>query len=125
MLNQKRNRTIVFTLCLLALVIALALTLSNRSDFFGDGMHVVLFDEDYSDSFIGWLIAIPVLIVTGVFTAVVLAGTGVVVAVALAVAAVATLLALFLALVVSILPLAVFVAIPILAVVGLVKLLQK
>jgi hypothetical protein len=123
--NQRRSRTIVFTLFLLALVIVLALTISNRPDVFGDHMHLVLFDEDYSDSFIGWLIAIPILIAVGIFTAVVIAGTGVLVAATLAIAAVVTLLALFIALAVSILPLAVFVAVPILAVIGLVKLMQK
>lgn len=125
MTNQTRNRTTVFALCLVALTVALALYLSHYTSGVGDGMQLMFFDEDYSDSFLGWLIAIPVLVVVAIFTAVILAGTGVIVAAALAMAAVATLLALFFAFAISIVPLAVFVAVPILAVVGLVKLLQR
>lgn len=125
MTNQRRNRTILFALFLAALTVTMAMYFSYHAGGIGDGMHIMVFDEDYSDSFLGWLIAIPILVVVGIITAVVLAGTGVIVAAALAMAAVATLLALFFAFALSILPLAVFVAIPILAVVGLVKLLQR
>jgi hypothetical protein len=124
MTNQGRNR-IIFSLCLVAILVALALYLSNQASGVGDGMQIMIFDEDYSDSFFGWLIAIPILIFAAIVTAVVLAGTGVLVAAVLAMAAVVCLLALFFALAASILPLAVFVAIPILAVVGLVKLARR
>ena len=86
---------------------------------------LVWFDDDISDSALGWAIAIPVLILTAILVAVVLAGTGVMVVGALALAVVASIVAVLFALLLVFLPFAIFIAIPILAVVGLVKLMSK
>jgi len=86
---------------------------------------LVWFDDDISDSALGWAIAIPVLILTAILVAVVLAGTGVMVVGALALATVASIVAVLFALLLVFLPFAIFIAIPILAVVGLVKLMSK
>ncbi len=123
--NPNISRTAVYaTLALAALVItAWCLAVGHAS--IGDGAHLVFFDDDYSDSVFGWMIAIPILIITAILVAVILAGAGVLVVGALAMAAVAAILALLFAILLSVLPLAVLIAIPILAVVGLVKLIRN
>lgn len=125
MADQKATRVAVFGLLTLLLVAAVALFMANLHSGFGEGAHLVVFDEDYSNSVFGWMIAIPVLIIVAIFTAVVLAGAGVVVIGALAMAAVATVVALLFAILISVLPVVVFFAIPVLAIVGLMKLLKN
>jgi ABC-type phosphate/phosphonate transport system permease subunit len=122
----KRSWTRVFLLGALFVVsvMALALYFSSNSDVLGGG-RLVFFDEDYSDSFLGWLVAIPILILTFLLVGVVLAATGVVVVGTLAMALVATVVALLFAFLLSVLPFALLIAIPILAFVGLLKLLRS
>jgi len=126
-MNKPKIIRPLLLLALLAVVVigALALLLANgHSAGFHDGS-LMMFDEDLSDSALGWAIAIPILLVTAVLVVMVLAGTGVLVAGVLAVVLVATLLIMVLATVMAILPLLAFVAVPILAMVGLVKLLSR
>ena len=121
--------TFTRTLLLLTLAVvmlgALAWLLSSgHHEVWHDGS-LLMFDEDLSDSFIGWAIAIPILILAAVFTVIVLAGTGVLVAGVMMMVVVIGLLALVFAVVVAVLPLLVFLAVPVLAIVGLVNLLSR
>ncbi len=126
-MNKPKIIRPLFLLVLLAVVVigALALLLANGHSAGFHDANLMMFDEDLSDSALGWAIAIPILLLTAVLVVVVLAGTGVVVAGVLAVVLVATLLVMVLATVMAILPLLAFVAVPILAMVGLVKLLSR
>ncbi len=125
MYNPKLSRPFIFALVMLALILVLAVVLAtgHQSGVF-DG-NLVLFDEDLSDSVLGWAIAIPVLILVFTLVAVVLTGAGVIVAGALALAMVAVLLCLIFAILMAVLPFAAFLAVPILVVVGLVKLFSN
>jgi hypothetical protein len=122
--NPNLSRTAVYaTLAVVTLaIVAWCFAIGHAS--MGDGAHLLFFDDDYSDSVLGWMIAIPVLLFTAILVAVILAGAGVLMVGALAMAAVAALLAVVFAILLSVLPVAVFIAIPILAVVGMVKLIR-
>ncbi len=119
------NRKVVFVAVALLAILALALALSTWFAGTVDPGTLVFFDDDLSDSVLGWLIAIPILILTAIMVAFILAGTGVMVVGALAMALVATIVAVVIALLLSFLPFALFLAVPILAVVGFVKLVSK
>ncbi len=127
MKNSKTPLTRTFLLIALAVTIlgALAWMMASGHDAGWHDGSLMMFDEDLSDSVLGWAIAIPILIVTAVFVAIVLAGTGVLVAGVLAVALLVTLLTLAFAFAVAILPFALFLAVPVLALVGLVKLCSR
>lgn len=119
------SRPMVFILVAMAIILVLALGLAAAHQ---TGMHtgtLMWFDEDLSDSVIGWAIAIPVLILTFAAVAVVLTGTGVIVASALALALAAVMLCVLFAVLLALLPFAAFLAVPILLVVGLVKLFSN
>lgn len=125
MASTSSSRKVVF-----AVVILLAITIGATalSSWFAGAMEpgtLIMFDDDYSDSVLGWVIAIPILVVTAVIVAFVLAGTGVVVVGALAVAVIATILAVLFALLLAFLPMAIVLVMPILAVIGFVKLVSK
>lgn len=119
------SRKFILGVVVLVAVVVAAVALSTWFAGAVDPGTLVWFDDDISDSALGWAIAIPVLILTAILVAVVLAGTGVMVAGALALAAVASIVAVLFALLLVFLPFAIFIAIPVLAVVGLVKLMSK
>lgn len=123
MVNPTLSRPFVFILATLAIIalLAVVLAISHQS-----GLHngsLMLFDEDLSDSVLGWALAIPILMLTVVLLVVVLTGAGVIVISALALAVATVLLSVVFAVLLAVLPLAAFVAVPILVVVGLVKLI--
>ena len=123
--KTKIVRPVFFILLAIAVIGLLAVLLANgHSTLMPDG-HLMMFDEDLSDSAVGWAIAIPILILAAVVLAIVLAGTGVLVAGVLVMALVMTLVAAVFAVAVTVLPLLAFIAVPILAIVGLVKLLSR
>ncbi len=125
MFNPKLSRPLIFVLVLLAIVLVLALVLATGHQTGMFSGNLVLFDEDLSDSVLGWAIAIPILILAFTLVVVVLTGAGVIVAGALALALVAVLLCAIFAILMAVLPFAAFLAVPILVVVGLVKLLSN
>jgi hypothetical protein len=123
--SKSSGRKMVFAVfALLAITIA-AIALSTFFAGVSEPGTLVMFDGDYSDSVLGWAIAIPILIVTAIVVVFALAGTGVMVVGALAVAVVATILAVLFTLLLAFLPMAIVLAVPILAVVGFVKLVSK
>ena len=125
MTQTKIIRPVFIILLAIAVIGLLAVLLANgHSTVMPDGQ-LMMFGEDFSDSAVGWAIAIPILILAAVVLAIVLAGTGVLVAGVLVMALVMTLLAAVFAVAVTVLPLLAFIAVPILAIVGLVKLLSR
>ena len=123
--KTKIARPVFFILLGIAVIALLAVLLANGHSNVMPDAHLMMFDEDFSDSAVGWAIAIPILILAAVVLAIVLAGTGVLVAGVLVMALVMTLVAAVFAVAVTVLPLLAFVAVPILAIVGLVKLLSR
>lgn len=123
--SSSLSRKVIFGVVVLLAVAVAAVALSIWLAGSVEPGTLAWFDDDISDSALGWAIAIPVLILTAILVAVVLAGTGVMVVGALALAAVASIVAVLFALLLVFLPFAIFIAIPILAVVGLVKLMSK
>ncbi len=118
---NKISRPLIYTL---VAVLALAILSFAAAQHFGHsdpGVHLVMFDEDMSDSPLGWAIAIPVLIFVGIVLVAVMAGVAMIVTAALAFAAVMVVLAITLAFT----PLAVFFGLPVLAIYGLYKLVQR
>ena len=117
---NKVSRPLVIVL-LAVLVFAIIGAILASSSFHADGPTLMLFDEDLSDSALGWMIAIPILIVVGVIVATVMAGVALITTVALAFAAVMVVLAVMLAFA----PLVILMAIPALAIYGIIKLIQR
>jgi hypothetical protein len=123
--STSSSRKVVFAVVILLAIAIGAIALSSWFAGVVEPGTLIMFDDDYSDSVLGWVIAIPILVVTAIVVVFVLAGTGVMVVGALAVAVVATVLAILFSLLLAFLPMAIVLAVPILAVVGLVKLLSK
>jgi hypothetical protein len=123
--SSSLSRKVIFGVFVLLAVAVAAVALSTWLAGSVDPGTLVWFDDDISDSALGWAIAIPVLVLTAITAAVVLAGTGAMVVVALAISTVVAIVAVLFALLLVFLPFAIFIAIPILAVVGLVKLMSK
>ena len=123
--STSSSRKVVLTVITLLAITITAIALSSWFAGVADPGTLMMLDGDYSDSVLGWAIAIPVLMVTAIVVVFVLAGTGVMVVGALAVAAVATILAVLFALLVAFLPMAIVLAVPILAMIGFVKLVSK
>jgi hypothetical protein len=86
---------------------------------------LVFGDSDVSDSLIGWMIAIPVLIITAVIVTVVMLGVGILLAAVVAMALVLALVAVVFGVAMVVLPMAAFIAIPVLIVWGIVKLVSN
>ncbi len=123
--SSSSGRKVIFGVVILLAIAVAAVALSTWLAGSVEPGTLVWFDDDISDSALGWAIAIPLLVLTAIMVAVVLAGTGVMVVGALAIAAVASIVAVLFALLLVFLPVAIFIAVPILAVVGLVKLMSK
>lgn len=107
---------------MLALLLVLVAILSVLALTYTGGHHgiVVIDDMDLSDSLLGAMVAVPIVMLVFFILIVVFAGVGVVLAGALAVA----LFAVAFALLMVFLPVALFFAIPLLAIYGLIRLLS-
>jgi len=89
------------------------------------GSHVMIFNEDMSDSVLGWMIAIPAVMLAAVIVVVVLAGTGLLLAGVLAMVLMIAILAVVVGLAFAVLPLAAFFAVPILFVWMIVRFAKR
>ena len=118
---NKISRPLLFTFLAVAILAIVASVIASGPFPPGTGPTLMVFDQDLSDSALGWAIAIPILVFVGIMVAAVLAGAALITAVALTFAAVMVMLAVLLVFT----PFAVFLAIPMLAVYGLVKLFQR
>ncbi len=120
---NKVSRPLFFTLLIVLMLAIVAAVIVNGPFSLGASGHgatLMFFDEDFSDSAFGWMIAIPILVLVGITLLAVFAGAALVAMLAVAFAAVMVVLAMLLAMT----PFAIFLALPILAVYGLVKLFQ-
>ncbi len=113
--------TLVAVLALVAISFALAY-LHQTQDWSGS---IMMFDDDLSDSAIGWMIAIPILVLTILLVVLVMVGVGVILAAVVAVLVVMSLLAALFGVLMAIIPFAVFLAVPVLIVWGIVKLANR
>ncbi len=114
----KPVRWLLIGLVLMAVLAGLALLMVNTVSPHGS---IILDDMDMSNSVLGWMIAIPILIGVAMLLLVIFAGLGVVAAVAVAVA----LGAVGIALLVAMLPVLLLLAVPALALYGFIKLVTR
>ena len=118
---KKVSRPLLGALLAVLILAVIAAVIASGPLPTGTGPTLMFFDEDLSDSALGWMLAIPILAFVGIVVTAVLAGAALITIVALALAAVMVVLALLLAFT----PVALFLALPVLAVYGLVKLFQR
>ena len=85
---------------------------------------LVMFDHDLSDSVLGWMIAVPILIVVAIVVVAILMGVAILVAGIVAMAIIMALIVAVFGLVIAVLPFAVLLAVPVLMIVGIVKLVS-
>jgi hypothetical protein len=83
------RKFLLFVLLATVALVGTAFLLAHTSGAFAGDHTLMLFDEDLSDSVVGWMIAIPIVLVAMVFTVIVLAVAGIVVALAMAIVLVA------------------------------------
>lgn len=103
--------------------IALVMVQMHEAGHFGGSL--MLFDDDISDSVLGWMIALPILAFTMVLVVVILAGTGVfLVGIFAMLVVLAVVLAVF-GIAMAVLPFAAFLAVPVMFVWMVVKLAQR
>jgi hypothetical protein len=115
------SRPLLVALAIVLVITALGIGLALTHENGGMAGSLMFFDHDLSDSALGWMIAIPVILLVAVIVAAVCASAAILTVVALVFAAVLTVLALVLAMT----PVAIFLAIPALALYGLVKVFQR
>ena len=118
---NKMSRTLIVTLAVVLVIAVAAAGLAYTHQSGGIDGSLMFMDHDFSDSALGWAIAIPILLLVAVIVAAVLAGAALVAVFALIFAAIITVLALLLAAA----PVVIFAAIPVLALYGFIKLIQR
>ncbi|MEO8103543.1 MAG: hypothetical protein ABI790_13530 [Betaproteobacteria bacterium] len=118
---NKISRPLLYTLLVVLIVAIIAAVLASGPFPAGHGPALVMFDEDLSDSALGWALAIPIMVFVGIVVGAILAGAALITVIAIAFAALMVALALLLAFT----PFAIFLAIPVLAVYGFVKLVRR
>ena len=118
---NKISRPLFYSLIALVVVAIIGVVIASGVISTGHGPTLMFFDDDLSDSALGWMIAVPIMVIVGIAVVAVLAGVAVITALALAFAAVMVVLAL----IVAFTPFAVVLALPVLALYGLVKLFQR
>lgn len=123
--TSKTTKVLGFILVSLIVLVALSMLMVSLHDVGNWQGGLIFGDADLSDSVLGWMIAIPVLIITAVIVTVVMIGVGVILAAVVAMALVLALLAVVFGLAMVVLPIAAFIAIPVLLVWGLVKLITR
>jgi hypothetical protein len=119
------QKFLLWTLFGVLVVVGLSALLAHAHSVNDWGTHVMLFDQDMSDSILGWLIAIPAVMLATVIVIVALAGTGIILAGVFAMVLVIAILALVVAIAFTVLPLAAFFAVPILFVWMIVRFAKR
>ena len=121
------NTTKVLGLILLSIIalVGLSMIMVNLHEAGNWSGGLMLGNNDISDSLIGWMIAIPVLIITAVIVTIVMLGVGIILAAVVAMVLVLALVAVVFGLAMTVLPIAAFIAVPVLLVWGMVKLVSR
>ena len=115
------SRPLLFAFLAIVILAALGSIIASAPFTIGHGPTLVMFDEDLSDSALGWALAIPILAFVGVVVTAILAGAALITVVALAFTALIVVLVMLLAFT----PIIVFLGLPLLAVYGVYKLIQR
>jgi hypothetical protein len=122
-----RTTTKVLSAMLIGLIILVGISLLmvslHAAGNWSGGL--MLGNNDVSDSLIGWMIAIPVIVITMALVTLIMIGVGIILAAVVAMILVIALVAVVFGLVMAVLPIAAFVAVPVLIVWGIVKLLTN
>jgi hypothetical protein len=119
------TKVLGFMLVCLIVLVAFSILMVSLHETGNWSGGLVFGDSDVSDSLIGWMIAIPVLIITAVIVTVAMIGVGIILAAVVAMVIVLALVALVFGLAIVVLPMAAFIAIPVLIVWGIVKLVSN
>lgn len=119
------RKVLIFLLLSTVVLVGLAFLLANAGGVIGADHTLMLFDEDLSDSVIGWMIAIPVLIFAIVVVVVALALAGVVVAIAMAMVLMIALVVAVFGVLLGLIPIAAFLAVPAAIVWAIVKVNRR
>ena len=106
------RKVLLFLLLATVALVGTAFLLANNSGLFGTDHALMLFDEDLSDSVVGWMIAIPIVVVAMIFTVIVLALAGIVVALAMAMVLMIALVVAVFGVLLGLIPIAAFLAVP-------------
>lgn len=122
-----RTTTKVLSAMLIGLIILVGISLAMVSMHAAGNWSggLMLGDNDFSDSLVGWMIAIPVIILTMALVMFIMIGVGIILAAVVAMALVLALVAVVFGLAMVVLPIAAFVAVPVLIVWGIVKLISN
>jgi hypothetical protein len=123
--DSNAAKVLLWSVVTILVIAALAFLMTSLHSTGNMSGALMMFDEDMSGSVIGWMIAIPVLIIALVITVVALAGVGVILAGVVAMVVVLALVSIVFGLAMTILPVAAFLAVPVLIVWAIVKLVSR
>lgn len=119
------RKVLLFLLFATVVLVGAAFVLANSSGVFGAGHTLVLFDENYSDSVIGWMIAIPIVLVAIVIALLALTMVAVMIAIVMAVVLFVALVVAVFAVLLALIPVAAFLAVPTAIVWALIKVNRR
>lgn len=119
------RKFLLFVLLATVALVGTAFLLANASGVIGTDHALMFFDEDLSDSVIGWMIAIPVLIFAAVVVVVALALAGVVVAIAMAMVLMIALVVAVFGVLLGLIPIAAFLTVPAAIIWALIKVNRR
>ncbi|MBC7623327.1 MAG: hypothetical protein H7232_08080 [Aeromicrobium sp.] len=119
------RKVLLFLLLATITLVGLAFLLASVRSVFGADHTLMFFDEDLSDSVIGWMIAIPILIVAIVATVVSLALVGIVAAIAMAMVLMIALVVAVFGVLLGLIPIAAFLAVPAAIIWALIKINRR
>ncbi len=122
--SSRTSRALIWLLLAVVMLVSAAWLMVHLHQVQNWDGGLMMFDHDLSDSMIGWMIAIPILIIVAIVTVAILFGVAILVAGIVAMAVVIALIATVFGLIMAVLPLAVLLAVPVLIVVGIVKLVS-
>ncbi len=118
-------KILLFLLLATIALVATATLLANVHSHGAFDHSVIFFDDDLSDSVVGWMIAIPVFLIAMIVTLVVLTGVGIVLASLLGIALLIALVATVFAVLMALMPIAVFLAVPVAIIWAIVKVARR
>ncbi len=119
------RKVLLFVLLATVALVGTAFLLAHTSGAFAGDHTLMLFDEDLSDSVVGWMIAIPIVLVAMVFTVIVLAVAGIVVALAMTMVLMIALVVAVFGVLLGLIPIAAFLAVPAAIIWALIKVNRR
>ena len=119
------RKVLLFLLLATITLVGLAFLLASAGSAFGADHTLMFFDEDLSGSVIGWMVAIPILIVAIVAIVVSLALTGIVAAIAMAMVLMIALVVAVFGVLLGLIPIAAFLAVPAAIIWALIKINRR